>query len=54
MLSPVFVILEPHLPLPRPFPHPIPRAGYVSLFPLLLKLLPPDSQAVGSLLAQMR
>eukprot|EP00904_Undaria_pinnatifida_P001887 jgi/Undpi1/1169/HiC_scaffold_10.g04631.m1 len=28
--------------------------GYVSLFPLLLKLLPPDSPAVGSLLAQMR
>lgn len=29
-------------------------AGYVSIFPLLLKLLPPESQAVGSLLAHMR
>ncbi|CAM9239231.1 unnamed protein product, partial [Hapterophycus canaliculatus] len=28
--------------------------GYVSIFPLLLKLIPPESQAVGSLLAQMR
>jgi len=29
-------------------------AGYVSIFPFLLKLLPPESQAVGSLLAHMR
>ncbi|CAM9775634.1 unnamed protein product [Ectocarpus fasciculatus] len=37
-----------------PQPQHVQHIGYVSMFPLLLKLLPPESPAVGSLLAQMR
>eukprot|EP00752_Nemacystus_decipiens_P007415 g6630.t3 len=37
-----------------PRPQHVQHIGYVSIFPLLLKLLPPESPAVGSLLAHMR
>eukprot|EP00903_Cladosiphon_okamuranus_P008249 g7940.t1 len=37
-----------------PRPQHVQHIGYVSIFPLLLKLLPPESEAVGSLLAHMR
>eukprot|EP00624_Nannochloropsis_granulata_P000963 evm.model.NODE_14286_length_23795_cov_21.451103.4 len=39
---------------PEIIPQHVPRVGYVSLFPFLLGLLPPDSPRLGPLLASLR